>query len=89
MNTDILGSPFGPNSPQPPVAPDALPIANRISHLHYRVMHYNQSPHGTVGDEMDLRVRRDLYFNLKVFESSCPAHLQHQNNLTPQTLHLK
>ncbi len=89
INTDILGSPFGLNSPQPPIAPGALAIANQISVLHYRVTRYNQEPRGLVGDEMDLRVRRDLYLQLTALENSSPAHLQHHNNPTPQTIHLK
>ena len=89
INTDILGSPFGPNSPQPPIAPGTLAIANQISVLHYRVTRYNQTPRGPVGDEMDMRVRRDLYLQLTALETSFPAHLQHHNNPTPQTIHLK
>ncbi len=89
INSDIIGSPFGSNSAQPPIAPGTLPMANQISLLHYRVMRYNQQPRGPVGDEMDMRVRRDLYLQLTALETSSPTHLQHHNNPTPQTIHLK
>jgi hypothetical protein len=62
---------------------------NQVSALQYRVLKYNCEPRGPVGDEMDMRVRRDLFFQLAALEASFPSHLRYRENLTPQTIHLK
>lgn len=89
INTDIFGSPFGPTSPKPPITPGTTQVANQISSFQCRVMHYNASPRGAVGDEMDMRVRNDLLLQLAALEATLPPHLRHRENLTPQTIYLK
>jgi hypothetical protein len=65
-------------------------MANEVSLLQYRVMLYNETPRGPIGDEMDMRVRRDLFLQLTALQTtSLPPHLLHRHNLTPQTTQLQ
>jgi hypothetical protein len=61
LNADASSS-TSSRSPTPSVPLGTSSAINQISRLQYRVLKYNCEPRGPVGDEMDMRIRRDLFF---------------------------
>ncbi|KAK3361839.1 hypothetical protein B0T24DRAFT_640200 [Lasiosphaeria ovina] len=88
-NQDVLGLPFGPTSPQPPLVPAVLHVACELSILQQKVITYSIQSKHAVGDDEDLKVRRRFFAELAVVEQAVPPHLLYQNNPAPQTLYLK
>lgn len=72
-----------------PVGLDQPPVVSRISALQYRVVVYNNKPRAPAGDEMDMRVRQDLLFQLKALETSLPPELRYETNPNRQTTQIK
>lgn len=85
------GSPLGLQSLEPHFTLGALPASNLVSALQYRVMHYNQSPRGPPGGEMDMRIRDDLLLQVTGLDISFPPHIRYNENLapTPPTIYIK
>jgi hypothetical protein len=77
---NIFGSPVGLDQP---------PVVSRISSLQYRVVIYNNKPRAPAGDEMDMRVRQDLLFQLNALETSLPPELRYETNPNRQTTQIK
>lgn len=77
---NIFGAPVGLNQP---------PVVSRISALQYRVVIYNNKPRAPAGDEMDMRVRQDLLFQLNALETSLPPALRYETNPNRQTTQIK
>ncbi|KAK4243215.1 hypothetical protein C7999DRAFT_18410 [Corynascus novoguineensis] len=66
-----------------------VPPTNRISDMQYRVMKYNSEPLGTIGDELDMRVRNDLLFQLRALENSLLPEFDCSELIDGHTIQLK
>ncbi|KAK3939608.1 nitrogen assimilation transcription factor nirA, partial [Diplogelasinospora grovesii] len=88
-NLDVLGNTFGPGSPEPPMVPGAVRALCDLAVLQHNVMNYNAAPPTPIGDEEDMRKRREWFSQLASTEESMPTRLRHSENPAPQTLYLK
>ena len=89
VNLDVLGNPYGPGSPEPPLVPGVLPLVCELSSLQHSVMTYNALAASAIGDVQDMRIRKDFFSKLAAVEASLIPRLRHEVNTTPQTLYLK
>lgn len=57
--------------------------------MQYRVMKYNSEPLGTIGDELDMRVRNDLLFQLRALENALLPEFDCSKPIDGHTIQLK
>ncbi|KAH6844696.1 hypothetical protein B0I37DRAFT_433210 [Chaetomium sp. MPI-CAGE-AT-0009] len=78
--TNVFGPPVGVGQP---------PVVSQISALQYRAVIYNNKPRAPAGDEMDMRVRQDLLFQLNALETSLSPDLRYDTNPNRKTMQIK
>ncbi|KAK3291013.1 uncharacterized protein B0H64DRAFT_446811 [Chaetomium fimeti] len=89
VSSSFFATHTGPNVFGPPAGLGQPPVVSRISALQYRAVIYNNKPRAPIGDEMDMRVRQDLLFQLNALETSLSPNLRYDTNPNRKTTQIK
>jgi hypothetical protein len=87
-NFDVLRQPFTSSSSEPPLVPNLHTAICDLACFLRQSMTYNAENEHLRGSDQDIHWRVKLYHHVMEWGAALPPRLQHDQNFTPQTIHL-